>query len=163
MCLNAVLRNRLHNNTWSTYVQHKGRVQQAKLLNFLNSFYFSACRFYFTLVLDPHPNTPDPLLILTGSYLVHVGSEIFAPGPVFIHTMSYFIHTGSEFTKLLPTIPEISNIIASWPFVRKLFAPGLKTQRQSQVTDWFRKNEKVTGLNISKRMNVSPFFIKAKS
>ena len=39
------------------YVQHKGRVQQAKLLNFLNSFYFSAFRFYFTRVLDPHPNT----------------------------------------------------------------------------------------------------------
>ena len=57
MCLNAVLRNRLHNNTWSTYVQHKGRVQQAKLLNFLNSFYFSAFSFYFTRVLDPHPNT----------------------------------------------------------------------------------------------------------
>ena len=57
MCLNAVLRNRLHNNTWSTYVQHKGRVQQAKLLNFLNSFYCSAFRFYFTRVLDPHPNT----------------------------------------------------------------------------------------------------------
>ena len=39
------------------YVQHKRRVQQAKLLNFLNSFYFSAFRFYFTRVLDPHPNT----------------------------------------------------------------------------------------------------------
>ena len=57
MCLNAVFRNRLRNDTWSTQVQHKGRVQQAKLLNFLNSFYFSAFSFYFTRVLDPHPNT----------------------------------------------------------------------------------------------------------
>ena len=48
----------MRNNTWGTFVQHKRRVQQAKLLNFLNLFYFSAFRIYFTRVLDPHPNTP---------------------------------------------------------------------------------------------------------
>ena len=75
-----MLRNRLHNNTWGTYVQHKGRVQQAKLLNFLNSFYFSAFSFYFTRVLDPHPNKPRSMILRGDSekfeYLSENGTKI---------------------------------------------------------------------------------------
>ena len=58
MCLNAVLRNRLHNNTWSTFVRTtQGESTTGQTIEFLNSFYFSAFNFYFTRVLGPHPNT----------------------------------------------------------------------------------------------------------
>ena len=78
---------------------------------------------------------------------------LFIPGPI-------FICSGSKFIELLLTIPGSSIIIVNRRFVWKLFVPGLKTHEWNRVTDWFRKNKKVTGLNIFKRMNVSRFLLK---
>ena len=106
------------------------------------------------------------LFFLTGTKIIcyhwlYQDKNLFLSDPKFL-TGPCFIRTRSEFTKLLLTIPESSNISVNWPLVWKLFVPGLKTHRRNWVTDWFRKNKKVRGLNISKRMNVSLFFIEAK-
>ena len=102
-----------------------------------------------------HTRSEFTLCQLLSQGFIRTGSYLFIPDPIlFMPDLKLLICCW--------LFQRFWILLLSWLFIRKLFEPGLKIRRWSQVTDWFRKKKKVTGLNISERVNTSPFFIKAE-
>ena len=100
-----------------------------------------------------HTGSEFTLCRLLSQGFIRTGSYLFIPDPIlFMPDLKLLICCW--------LFQRFWILLLSWLFIRKLFVPGLKIRRWSQVTDWFRINKKVTGLNISERVNTSPFLLK---
>ena len=100
-----------------------------------------------------HTGSEFTLCRLLSQGFIRTGSYLFIPDPIlFMPDLKLLICCW--------LFQRFWILLLSWLFIRKLFEPGLKIRRWSQVTDWFRKKKKVTGLNISERVNTSPFLLK---